>query len=626
MYKLLTGVILGIYGGISLDISSFFNIKRIMIVFFIIFTLLIINKKREVNNQTKTNKILHKIFSFLKDIVLIAIITILFGTYISYKEKIILDVYNIEKQKQEKNIEEKSIYFIPKKQAKKQSDRKTDVKGNIKTEEQYITENIDKDTDKSWKNKYKRILDEKQGKSILKIKIIERKENLNKFKKSNKKNNNNSYNTYIVKILEIKENDKFKIMKYINLGEVYGRIKTLKKLEYGNTYSLNGVISPFEKERNYKGFNSKIYNNGLGIYYEISNHKNKIKEIVNSKTIIGNISETLDIIRWKINEFKEKYAEHIKTKMKNSSIFIGLITGETGSISEETKDEFKNTGIYHLLAISGSHIVYVVLIVEYISKKQKSRPLRNITKIFAIMLYIQITSYTASVMRAGYIVIFKYIVDLTNKKTSLNALMQNTLFIILITNPYKLFDLGLHLSYGGVIGILLYDKYIKRLILKKEKEVESNNNNKIDIAMNSEITYVFSKGKRHIFKILKEIIALTISVQIVLFPIIAYNFNTLNLNFILGNVIIAYIIENIIFIGMIIFIILIIQLNGIYFLSIFTDPVLKLIDYLIEILTVLNSIIAKIRYSNIYIHQISIVTVLIYYFVLYILIKTIKEK
>ena len=93
-----------------------------------------------------------------------------------------------------------------------------------------------------------------------------------------------------------------------------------------------------------------------------------------------------------------------------------------------------------------------------------------------------------------------------------------SLIVLLIYNPYLILDLGLQLSYGGTIGIILYQKHISKFLEKKLVKEEKSEK-------------VLSK----ILKLVIEIISVTISAQIVIIPIMIYTLNTVNTYFLISN-------------------------------------------------------------------------------------------
>lgn len=80
---------------------------------------------------------------------------------------------------------------------------------------------------------------------------------------------------------------------------------------------------------------------------------------------------------------------------------MALITGDVKEINEQFKERVKEIGIYHLLAVSGSHIAAIVFLI-YQPLKRLNLPLfviKGIT-IIVLTLFAQYTNYAPSAVRA----------------------------------------------------------------------------------------------------------------------------------------------------------------------------------------------------------------------------------
>ena len=117
--------------------------------------------------------------------------------------------------------------------------------------------------------------------------------------------------------------------------------------------------------------------------------------------------------------------------------------------------------------------------------------------------------------------------------------MAISLFAILIYNPFLIQNIGLQLSYGGIIGIVIFNKSV----LKFLKNIKIKNR-----------TYKYfirPKIEKNIGQNKREIISVSISVQIFIFPILVLNMNSFNLYFLLSGLILSVVIGPIVIVGFI---------------------------------------------------------------------------
>ena len=358
------------------------------------------------------------------------------------------------------------------------------------------------------------------------------------------------------------------------------------KLEYGDKIKISGEYKKPEIQRNYKGFNYSDYLKQLKIYgtikcakVEITNHNqaNKIFQITNQ------ISMKL------INNTKNIFDE------ETSSILLGLILGNKTDIDENTQENFKNASMAHVLAVSGMHIAYVILGINILFKKILGKRNTYIFSIIILIFYMFITNFSPSVTRAGIMGILILVSKIIYRKNDIYTSMAISLFVILIYNPFLILNAGLQLSYGGVIGIIIFNKSIIKIL----------ENIKIK---NKVYKYKIKPVIQNILDKIKEIISVSISVQLFIFPIILVNMNTFNPYFLISNLILSIIICPIVIIG---FIFIIIVLINPQIANLFSF----IVNWGIRILILISNI-GKIEFSKIYIPTPNLFSIISYYFIL----------
>ena len=167
-------------------------------------------------------------------------------------------------------------------------------------------------------------------------------------------------NMYKIKLL--KNGDKF----YLKLS------KKQSKLQYGDEIELKGEYIEPQTARNKGGFNYKQYLKTLKIYGTINVEKVSILE----KNKINPILKILNDIHMKIGETIEKFLEE-----KQSGILKGILLGDSKQIEEEIQEDFRISNISHVLAVSGMHVNYIILGMNFFIKtiiwKKKNKENNN---------------------------------------------------------------------------------------------------------------------------------------------------------------------------------------------------------------------------------------------------------
>jgi len=368
------------------------------------------------------------------------------------------------------------------------------------------------------------------------------------------------YNSYEIKI----KNRKFIL---------YVKKNSSEKLKYGTQIALEAQYTEPEESRNYKGFNYKEYLKTKKIYGSFKADKITILQ-----------ENNLNSFLMFSNNFRNKVIEIAKEILpeETEGLMIGLLIGENKYIKEEVSENFSKSGLSHIVAISGSHISYIIIGLSFILTKSKIHKKGTyIIIILGLIFFMFITGFSPSIVRAcimGIILIFSKIVYC--KSDILNSIALS-LIIILINNPYSIKDVGLQLSYLGTLGIVYLNTLIQKFL------------------------------EKYINKKIAEIISVTLSAQIAVLPILVINFNTFPTLFLLSNILVIPISGAITLYGYGNVLVGIISLQLAKVLGI-------ILNFMAKILMCIAEITAKLPFSTITIITPSVVTIVFYYlFVLF---------
>ncbi len=391
-------------------------------------------------------------------------------------------------------------------------------------------------------------------------------------------------------------NNKYKIETYYNNKKIKLYITTSKDimLEYGDKIEFTGKYIRPETQRNYKGYDYSNYLKQLKIYGTIkaTNVKLEGKKRANYFFQVANDISTKIISKTKKLLDKD-----------TSSVLLGLILGYKVDIEEEKQENFKNAGMAHVLAVSGMHVTYVILGISILLKNVLGKRKNYIFCIFILIFYMFITNFSPSITRAGIMGIIMIFSKVIYRKNDIYTSISISLLLMLIYNPFLIQNLGLLLSYGGVVGIVILNK----TILTALKNIRIKNK-----------TYKYfirPKIQTQLDKI-KEIISISISVQIFILPIIINNLNTFNPYFLISNLILSLLIGTIVIIGFLFIIIILIDTKLAIIFS-------KIVKIGIQILIFISKI-GELPYSKIYLPTQSLFSIITYYILLIMVLVTYK--
>lgn len=239
--------------------------------------------------------------------------------------------------------------------------------------------------------------------------------------------------TYVVKIQgsSDRKNKKF----IIRLDK-----KSKVKIKYGDLIKIRGEYIFPNSARNYKGFD---YSNYL--------KSQKIYGTVNVKSIELIKNNSIDLVLNIINKLRNAIIDNSEKLIANkdaSGILIGILIGNTNYAEDEVIENFKNSSLAHMLAVSGQHVSYIVLAIGCALKLCKiGKKTGKFITIFILIVFMILTGLTPSIFRAGIMGILIIVASLMYRKSDIYTNMFLSLFIILIVNPFAVFDIGVWLSY-----------------------------------------------------------------------------------------------------------------------------------------------------------------------------------
>ena len=380
-------------------------------------------------------------------------------------------------------------------------------------------------------------------------------------------------NKYIVKVLKVNENYDIENIKLIIYLE-----KDINFLP-GDIVYVKGEISIADSKRNYGGFD---YNKYL--------KQSKIFGIIQAEEC-RKISKQEDLYSF-LEKIRYKFIIKIENlyNNENAGFLKSLLFGKTDGLTNDIKDSFRDSSLSHVLAISGMHVTYVVIGIKFVLNKiVKSKKTKNNILIVFIIFFSFVTGNSVSGIRACIMGAMVILANNFERKNNFYFSLIYSFLIIILFNPYNIYNIGLWLSYMGSLGIVCFSSFLKKYIYKK-------------IKFKKKINIIFQKIREYII----ENFVVTFSAQILIFPIMMYVFNTISISFFISNILVSFFVGPLLILG-----------YTSVLLSFINFPFLKLIVYITETLIVIvvkiSEICSKLPFSKIYVITPSIIMVFVYY-------------
>jgi len=203
-------------------------------------------------------------------------------------------------------------------------------------------------------------------------------------------------------------------------------------------------------------FNYKKYLYYNDIHYTMT--ANNIKKISNNTNIIYYLRE---LISSRIDKIY-KSNEYIK-------IFV---LGDTSLVEDNIIESYRQNGISHLFSISGMHISLFASMILYILKRVSYNNYYNYGIVITfLVVYTLLVGSSPSVLRSLIMYILFSLNKLLNLKTKNIDIMCLVLIIMLLTNPYFLYNISFQYSYLISFSLILFSYKLKNIKNKLRKSL-----------------------------------------------------------------------------------------------------------------------------------------------------------
>ena len=258
------------------------------------------------------------------------------------------------------------------------------------------------------------------------------------FQLSKKLNSNERNKRYEVEILNFEK----------PFSAVISIPKEQKEPDFLHFYSAEAYLNPTQKPQYDFQFDYQKYLARQNIHYQgfIPNEISfKKKESVSFADKIK--QKRLDLL------FR---IDNSSLQPQNKAILKGIILADRTEIDQEIINHFSKTGLIHILAISGSHMAIIFLMILFVLNPIFSVKYRNIpiyissAAIWGFAIFID---YGNSVVRSCIMITVYYIMIFLQRKPNLLHSLALAGMMILSIDTQQLFDVGFQLSFLAVFGI-----------------------------------------------------------------------------------------------------------------------------------------------------------------------------
>ena len=209
------------------------------------------------------------------------------------------------------------------------------------------------------------------------------------------------------------------------------------------------------------------------------------------------------------NYFFSGFSKKIETRIENyfspphSSLLSAIILGKSYKMGKEWNNKLSLAGVRHITAVSGMHIIIISMIFFWLFLKLGiSRQKSHILILFVIWFFVALVGSRPSAIRAGIMASLLIFSQWVGRPYLSGRFLLYAAFIMLLINPLLLgWSISFQLSFLATAGIIYFFPLIK-FYLDKAGLIEKSG--------------------------ISALLALTLSAQLAVFPLLIYNFGKIS--------------------------------------------------------------------------------------------------
>ena len=285
----------------------------------------------------------------------------------------------------------------------------------------------------------------------------------------------------------------------------FSKDSTVQSLDYGSRLIIRQPVREIKSAGNPGAFDFKQYSLFQGITHQV------YLRPVDYEVLPGKEQNWFRKQLFISGQFLVQLLKRYIPGRLESGIAEALLIGYKQDLDPEIVQSYSNTGVVHIIAISGLHLglIYwlLLLLLKPLNQSKKTRWLHATLVITGLWTFSFLAGAQPSVLRSALMFSCMVLGNSVNRKSpAINSLAVSA-FILLCYNPFWLWDAGFQLSYAAVLSILLFNQPVYNWFYVKNKLLD----------------YAWKMN------------AVTIAAQILTLPVSLYLFHQFPVSFLFSN-------------------------------------------------------------------------------------------
>lgn len=247
-------------------------------------------------------------------------------------------------------------------------------------------------------------------------------------------------------------------------------------LEYGDEIIFSGTLQSITNSGNPKEFDYKsfLYKKGIRNRFYLQAGKYKVSNKNKGNMIVAFAEKT----RAQLSSIYRKNG----IEGDEFAVLAALTLGDKSELDNEIKNAYSASGAMHILAVSGLHVGIIYVIINYLLSFLDKLKYRNFavgkySKAIILILFLWffafLTGLSPSVRRAAIMFSFLIVGKALDRPLSIYNSLASSAFVLLLINPFLVFEVGFQMSYLAVLSIVIFQPHIDSFFNPKNKIIQA---------------------------------------------------------------------------------------------------------------------------------------------------------
>jgi competence protein ComEC len=280
-------------------------------------------------------------------------------------------------------------------------------------------------------------------------------------------------------------------------------------LDYGDCFLTTASLSALQPASNPGAFDYRQFAAFQGVHHQLFLQSSQYRLVSMHQT------------NW-LSSFKHWVRQQVKVAIQKNipgkaeqAVAEALLLGIRDDLDKELVQAYSNTGVVHIIAISGLHLGMIYGLLLWLFGFSKNQQVKKWIAPLVILLTLWAFSFLAgmapSILRSAIMFSMLVLGNRFQKLGNHYNFLALSAFIILIMDPFAVWDVGFQLSYSAVLSIMLFQKSVRNWFFFRNKWLQK----------------------------IWDLNAITIAAQVVTLPIVIFHFHQFPNYFILANLVVV---------------------------------------------------------------------------------------